>query len=318
MDNKIAVLRDVAKYYYIENLTQAEIAHRLGLSRPKVSRLLSDARDKGIVKVFIPELEENMGHIEDQFLSLFNLQKIKVVPVPPNDLPLAFQITCMEAAKFMANLIEDGDRIGVGWGGTLYEISKDFQHYSHKNSLIVQLFGNLDTGEADDYANDIVSQFSLKLDAKSSHIIPCPVIVGNQIILDILMHDEKICNSINLAKSCNKMIINIGLPNEENCLYKGGYIGEKELQHLIDLESVGCIGCRFYDKDGIIIDEQLNGRTIGVSIEDIKNAECVMTCAVGVHKAKAILAALRADYIDVLVIDSNAANEILNLIQIEK
>lgn len=313
MDEKLSVLKDVAKYYYIENLTQEQIAHRMGLSRPKISRLLSLAREKGVVKVFISDLDDNMEDIEEELKSVFNLQKVKVVPVPPNDLGLAFQVTCKEAAKYFAELLEDGDRIGVGWGGTLFEISKNLQHFSRKNSIIVQLFGNLDTGEADDYANDILSQFATKLDVKSSHIIPCPVIVDNQIIYDILMHDDKIKSSMNLAKNCNKMLINIGLPNEDNCLYKGKYIDDNDLQFLRDHSTAGCIGCRFYDDNGKIIDEQLDNRTIGISIDDIQKADMVITCAVGAHKARALHAALKAGYLDVIVVDSNAAKEVLKL-----
>ena len=313
MDEKTAILREVAKYYYIENLTQAQIAQRLGLSRPKVSRLLSGAREQGIVKVFIPEMEENMANLEEQFLSTYKLQKVKIVPAPPTDRLLAFQITCREAAKYIGDLLEEDDRIGVGWGETLFQISKNMQHLSINTSMIVQLFGNLDTGEADDYANDIVSQFALKLAANSSHIIPCPVIVGNQIIRDIMMHDEKICQSINLAKNCNKMIINIGLPTKDNCLYKGSYINDKDLERLKSLNAVGCIGCRFYDKDGNICDNELDERTIGVTAEDINNAETVITCAVGTHKAQALLAAIKAGFLDIAIMDSNIAQEIIRL-----
>ncbi len=317
MEEKNSVLKDVARYYYFDNLTQEQIAHRLGLSRPKISRLLAEARDKGVVKVFISDLEDNMTDLEDRLLSLFDLRKVKVVSVPPNDLPLAFQMTCKEGAKYFADLLTEGDHIGVGWGGTLYEISKNLQHLAIKNCSIVQLFGNLDTGEADDYANDIVSQLALKLDSKSSHIIPCPVIVGNQIIVDILMHDEKIRQSINLAKNCNKMLINIGLPTRENCLYKGKYIDDADLAMLNSRNAVGCIGCRFYDENGEICDEDLNSRTIGVSIEDIKNADSVITCVVGLHKARALFAALKAGFLDIIIVDSITAMEVIKLAELE-
>jgi len=313
MDEKLSILKDIAKYYYLENLTQAQIASRTGLSRPKISRLLSLAREKGVVKVFISELEENMENIEDELKSAFNLDKVKVVPVPPNDPALAFQVTCKEAAKFIADLLEDGDRIGVGWGGTLFEISKNLQHLSRKNSIIVQLFGNLDTGEADDFANDILSQFATKLDVKSSHIIPCPVIVDNQIIFDILMHDDKIKTSMNLAKSCNKLLINIGLPSTDNCLFKGGYINEKDVKNLQANSAAGCIGCRFYDEEGNIVDQQLDNRTIGISMEDIHKADSVITCVSGDHKAKALHAALKAGMLDVIIVDTVAARAVLNL-----
>jgi deoxyribonucleoside regulator len=315
MDDKTSILREVAKYYYIENLTQAQIAHRLGLSRPKVSRLLSGAREQGIVKVFIPELEEDMTKLENQMLEMFDLKKVKIVATPPTDGNLAFQITCKEAAKYLVDLLEDGDRIGVGWGGTLYEISKNMQRLSLTNSSVVQLFGNLDTGGADDYAGDILAQFAQKFDSKSSHIIPCPVIVGNEIIRDILMHDEKIYQSITLASSCSKMIINIGLPSKDNCLYKGRYITDKDLERLKESNSVGCIGCRFYDENGKICDEELDNRTIGVSIDEIKRSDSVITCVVGAHKAKALLAAMRAKFLDVVIMDSNAAFEVMKLME---
>jgi len=315
MEDKLSLLRDAAKLYYLENLTQAEIATRLNLSRPTVSRLLANARAQGVVKVFISDLEESTDHLEDLFMSLFDLRQVKVVPVPPNDPALAFQYTCRAASRYIEDLLRDGDRIGVGWGGTLYEISKQLQHRSYKQSTVVQLFGNLDTREADDYANDIVSQFTARLEAKSSHIIPCPVIVGNQIISDILMHDEKINQSIKLAKNCNTMLVNIGLPNRENCLYKGGYINDADLQNLATLKAVGCVGCRFYDDAGNICDEQLDNRTIGVSFEDIRQADTVITCVVGSEKAQALLAAVRAGLLDVVIIDSIAAAEVIRLAQ---
>ena len=41
----------VAWLYYMENLTQAEIGERLGLTRARVNRMLSEARQTGIVNI---------------------------------------------------------------------------------------------------------------------------------------------------------------------------------------------------------------------------------------------------------------------------
>lgn len=43
----------VANLYYKNNLSQREIANRLNISRPWVSKLLSRAEDLGIVKIKI-------------------------------------------------------------------------------------------------------------------------------------------------------------------------------------------------------------------------------------------------------------------------
>ena len=42
-----------SRLYYLDDLTQAEIARRLGTSRASVSRLLSEARRQGIVQIEI-------------------------------------------------------------------------------------------------------------------------------------------------------------------------------------------------------------------------------------------------------------------------
>ena len=44
---------EIAKMYYEEELTQNEIAKRLGVSRPLVSKMLADAKEAGIVTIQI-------------------------------------------------------------------------------------------------------------------------------------------------------------------------------------------------------------------------------------------------------------------------
>ena len=41
----------VAWLYYLENFTQAEIGERLGLTRARVNKMLSEARESGLVRV---------------------------------------------------------------------------------------------------------------------------------------------------------------------------------------------------------------------------------------------------------------------------
>ena len=62
MKGKSEILRlvEISRLYYEEGLTQAEIAGRLDISRPAVSKLLAEARIRGIVKIEIKSpLESN-------------------------------------------------------------------------------------------------------------------------------------------------------------------------------------------------------------------------------------------------------------------
>ena len=49
----IRLINTVLTLYYVEGLTQSEIAQRLGLSTPKVNRLLVQAREQGYVNITI-------------------------------------------------------------------------------------------------------------------------------------------------------------------------------------------------------------------------------------------------------------------------
>src|SRR5687768_14576908 len=49
------LLYTAATLYYVQDATQAEIADRLGTSRATVSRLLSEARRQGIVRIEVIE-----------------------------------------------------------------------------------------------------------------------------------------------------------------------------------------------------------------------------------------------------------------------
>ena len=61
MDKKTERLVNVARMYYEQDRTQSEIADQYGISRPMVSKLLKEARDKGIVTIRISAPQEESG-----------------------------------------------------------------------------------------------------------------------------------------------------------------------------------------------------------------------------------------------------------------
>lgn len=88
MDKKTERLVNVARMYYEQGRTQSEIADRYGISRPMVSKLLKEARDRGIVTIRInapkgesggaPSLMELVGRC-------FGIYDGVAVPGGPND-----------------------------------------------------------------------------------------------------------------------------------------------------------------------------------------------------------------------------------------
>ena len=59
--NRNDLLAKIATLYYEANLTQSEIAKRLNKSRPTISSMLQEARDKGIVRINIIHKQSNVS-----------------------------------------------------------------------------------------------------------------------------------------------------------------------------------------------------------------------------------------------------------------
>lgn len=56
----------VATLYYFEGLTQAEIAKKVGVSRPLISKLLNKARENGIVEIYIRDENAHTVELENR------------------------------------------------------------------------------------------------------------------------------------------------------------------------------------------------------------------------------------------------------------
>jgi deoxyribonucleoside regulator len=304
------LLIEVSKFYYEEQLTQAQIAKKVGLSRPKISRLLKLARETGLVKVIISNPFEDLHSLEKKLISLFSLKDAKVVFVPEANDTLSKQITARESVPFISRLFEPGDRIGVAWGVTIYEVVKNLPSFRLPGATIVQLSGGVDNAKAKNYANEIVQTLAQKLEAEA-FTLPCPAMVDRKAIAEALMSDAKIKNVLELGRNCDKLVISIGVPGADSCLTQAGYIKQEDLQRLQKEGAVGIMCNRFYNSEGNICDSDLDQRTLGIRLEDIKRAKCVIACIAGLGKAKALFYALKAGYIDYLVVDSITAKALL-------
>ncbi len=309
------LLGKIARLYYEDGQTQAQIAERFGISRPIVSRKLAEAREAGIVKIFIDTGDDGMSDLERRLFSAFRLKGVRVASVPEEDEALGVQLTAQTGAQYLSEFLSPGDRIGVGWGWTLYELSTYLAPVNFQTGLVCQLAGSVDNAMTRGYANEIVGNLSRRLNAHEAYAFPCPVMVDNVIIADTLRHDLKVQSVLECGRSCNKLLVNIALPDKGSCLYQAGYLNDADLAHLEENHAVGSICCRFFDENGQTCDQRINERTMGISIEEIRKAECVMACITGRRKAKAVYCALRAGLIDVLVIDSVTAAEVVRLVE---
>src|SRR5882672_10417398 len=109
-----AAMAEVARLYYVRELTQQQIAQRLGMSRFKVLRLLEQARSEGVIRFEIdepvPVLDDLSRELEDRFA-------LELAVVVERDVAEA-------AALLLPRLLRRDDVLGVAWGETLAAIAE--------------------------------------------------------------------------------------------------------------------------------------------------------------------------------------------------
>jgi DNA-binding transcriptional regulator LsrR (DeoR family) len=75
--------------------------------------------------------------------------------------------------------------------------------------------------------------------------------------------------------------------------------------------AVGDIALRFFDAEGQPVEHQINDRIIGLDLDQIKGIPRVIGVAGGAEKFEVIRAALRGEFIDVLITDDRIAARLL-------
>ena len=77
----------------------------------------------------------------------------------------------------------------------------------------------------------------------------------------------------------------------------------------------GDIAARFYKKDGSQLSSTMDGRVIGLTLDEIKNIPRVIGVASGAEKVAGVVGAANAGLIDTLIVDLACANSVVKSFQ---
>lgn len=312
MNENLRVALKAAQLYYENDLTQDEIARKLRLSRPKVSRLLQEARNSGLVKITVAELPSNSTDLEREVERLYNLLDVLIVEVSQPD---SYEQTAHElgaaAAGYFRRIIQDHDKVGLTWGLTLASIVENLIPEKRKGVTITQLAGGLGEPDSEAHATDLVRRLAMMLEA-NLQLIPAPGIVKTVELAQLLRSDPYVAQALEQIKRVNLAFIGIGALNRESLLMRDERILTwREVQPILDCGAVGDIGLHFFDVNGNVLPSEIEQRLIGASVEDYRHMERVAGVAGGSDKYHAILGGLRSRLFNTLITDVGTAKRLV-------
>src|SRR4029079_16087520 len=133
--------------YYMEGLTQADIARRLGTTRLRINRILVDARRNGLVGITLNSELASCVELEQRLIRDFKLKDAVIVPTPEDEEQIPV-ILGRAAAGFVSHFLES-HRIrgfGIGWGRTLREMIRHVRAGRYPDLCVNSMMGGLTRG----------------------------------------------------------------------------------------------------------------------------------------------------------------------------
>jgi len=202
--------------------------------------------------------------------------------------------------------VKDKDLLGLSWGVTLGAVAQYLETSQASGVRIVQLNGGLARGQTVTNASELVRQFSIAFQA-DSYGLNVPAIVDSMEICRAIYSDSNIKHTLALAHQANICMFSIGALSHMSVLVEAGYISDEDVNTLKDKGVVGDICSRYIDVNGQVSDVELNERTIGIDLGDLRKKETTIAVAGGMEKLNAIRGALAGRYCNVLITDETVA-----------
>lgn len=307
---------EAASMYYLQGQTMETIARHLGVSRSSVSRLLSYARETGLVRISVSAAPGNKGTLAGQISELFGVQT-SVVPVHDVHTEVnRLHNVALVAAERLIDMMKPGATLGIAWGNTTSEITRCLPKVSFPGSTVVQLNGAATATESGmPYADAIISRAARAIGGSMVHF-PVPTFFDYAETKSALWRERSVRAVLKTIDNCDIALFGVGslsarLPSH---VYSGGFLDTEEIAAAQRDGVVGDVCTVLLREDGST-DMELNSRASGPTPETLRRIPRRLCVVAGASKALPLLGALRARVVTDLVLDDGAARELLDLVR---
>ncbi len=314
MDEREELLATVASLYYKLSQSQAEIADRLGVSTSKVSRMLKEARDRGIVDIRIHmPVPRDIG-MEQELVQAFSLRDALVLQSSSDaDEEALLRAVGQLAAGYLQRTLPGiamGATIGTAWGTSIYAAVNALPDMSARQLDVVQLMGGVGLFSVD--SPDISRMLAARVGGRH-YDLHAPVLVEHAATREVLLAEPAVREGLMRARQVKLAIAGIGAVQERSSSFlRAGLLTRGDLARVRDQGAVGEIVGRFFHIDGTSSDIEINERVIGIELDDLRRVPHSLGVARGTTKVEAIYGALCGRLITVLVTDDLTARGVLD------
>jgi len=300
-----------ARLYYIDGMVQAEVARMVNVSQAKVSRMLALARERGIVRIIVPDYEPRHRELEERLKRELDLTLAVVIKAEAGatvaDLRRA---VAYFATPSVCELLQSAKVMAIAGGRTLQELVSRLKPTGRPGPLtVIQAMGNIDSQvgpyDAVELGRTIAQQWGgTFLTLNTPAILPDPKTRDQFQALESVRSVKEQLHRTDLAL--------VGIGTLKNSVFVDrGSLGPGDFALLGKRGAVGEICGRFITAAGEECRTPFRDRVVGIDLDDLRKARQVVAVVAGSDRREAIRAAVRGGLIKALVIDQGGAESLL-------
>jgi DNA-binding transcriptional regulator LsrR (DeoR family) len=310
-DENEAFLSEVCWHYYVNEMTQADVAAALGVTRLRVNQAIQKAKSLGMVKVQVESPFLSRIELQQQLMSKLGVKKALVAPahrdaydyhVPAGAALASYLIECLRTRPWKT--------IGVSWGMTLHSTINRLPRQPHPDLEIVSIIGGNSTG-ASFNSFGIASGFAERFDARYS-LLAAPIFLSEGIDREVFLSQEIFQAHFRKCETLDAAVLVVGDISARSYLISAGLPGGVTPEHLTAAGAVGDLLGRFLDKGGAEITHPLNQQTVGLDLATLAAIPEKILAAAGRHKVDIIRAAANRGLVDTLITDDVTAELLID------
>ncbi len=310
---RLEMLAEVCSLYYEHGMTQAEIAEKFFISRSRVSRLLTLARDQGVISFNIRHYGERCFEFEQMFKRKFLLDEVFILNSTGHDEAQMRTLMGEMAASYINKQLKPRQTIGISWGKSMEQTITALKPAPYLNLEVVQVIGGILVQNPIINIPGLLGAMVEKFGA-TGIALNAPLLMDTPEACQLIKQQPAIAFALDKARKADLILTGVGGVNKDTLSYLwSGIDTDREFQPLIERGAVGFMCAQAFDIHGNPCFLEFNQRIVGLTLDELRQSKKVVSVSGGARKGAAVLGALRTGIINVLVTDLACVREIIRL-----
>ena len=296
----------IARRYYLEDQKQSDIARELGISRPLVSRILSEARELGVVEITIHDPEAETAGLLERLRQTCAIQGgILVEDGEDND--ATNQLLSKGAVELLQQL--GTRRLGVGWGYLIGQLVTWLEKHPQPDSSITDicpLVGNASIPARNYQSNENVRLMAQQLGA-APHFLYLPALPESLEEKQLLCSTEIYRRIDQEWQQLDTALVNLGdYPSSPDFASLVRYGNLLQQQH-----ACGRMLVYYYNEAGTVIQSEQDF-AIQIPMETLKRCPRIIGVCSANTSVKALRGALQSGFLTHIVTRADLVKTLLH------